>query len=79
MGVDVPSIELAIMMLIGTPITSESNGITWMITRSFKSVRGELKFLANSLAYKYSISTMVVSTWFVLSFGSPEASLIPIV
>ena len=61
-GVEIPSLELAITLLMGTPITGEVIGRTWMITGSFNSVRGGLKFLANSSAYKYSISTTVVST-----------------
>ena len=86
MGVDGPSLELAISLLMGTPITGESNGRTyigesngrtWKIIGLFKSVRGELKFLAKLLACKSSISTVVLSTWFVLSFSSPGTSLIP--
>ena len=77
MGVDGLSPTLAISLLTGTPITGELNGRTWTITGSFKSVRGKLKFLANSSAYKSSISTAIVSTWFVLTFGSPGTSLIP--
>ena len=77
MRVDGPSPNLPIILLTGTPITGESNGRTWMITGSFKSVSGELKYLSNSSTYKYSIYTMVVSTWFVLSFGSPRTSPIP--
>ena len=32
MGVDGPSHELAISLLMGTPITGKSNGRTWTIT-----------------------------------------------
>ena len=31
-GVEIPSLELAITLLTGTPITGEVKGITWMIT-----------------------------------------------
>ena len=60
---------LDISLPTGTPITGELKGQTWRITGSFRSVRGELKFLINSSTCKSSISTGVVSTWFVLSFG----------
>ena len=49
-----------------------------MITGSFKSVKGVLKFLANSSAYKSSISTVFKSKRFSLSPGSPGTSLTPI-
>ena len=49
-----------------------------MITGSFNSVKGVLKFLTNSSAYKYSISTVFKSKWFSLSSGSPETLLTPI-
>ena len=55
-----------------------SKGRTWMITGSFKSVKGVLKFLANSLTYKSSISTVLKSKWLALSSGSPKTSLTPI-
>ena len=50
--VEIPSLELAIVLLTGTPIIGELKGITWTITRLFKLVIGGLKFLANSSAYK---------------------------
>ena len=49
--VEIPSPELAITLFTGTPITGELKGRTWMITRSFKSVIGGLKFLTNSSAF----------------------------
>ena len=49
-----------------------------MITRSFKSVRGVLKFLSNALVCNYSISTMFKLKWFALSSHSPRTSLTPI-
>ena len=61
-GVEIPSPELAITLLTGTPIKGESKGRSWTITGSLKSVRGGLKFLANSSSCKYSMSTTVVST-----------------
>ena len=61
-GVEIPSPELAITMLTGTPITCESKGRTWTIIGSLKSVRGGLNFLTNSSSYKSSISAAVVST-----------------
>ena len=61
----------------GTPNTGESKGLTWMITWSFKSVKGVLKFLANSSVYNSSISTMSKSKWLAISSGSPRTSLIP--
>ena len=47
----------------GTPKTGESKALTWTITGSFKSVKGVLKFLADSLAYNSSISTVLKSKW----------------
>ena len=52
-GVEIPSLELDITLLTGTPITSEVKGRTWMIIGSFKSVRCGLKCLTNSSSYKY--------------------------
>ena len=46
-----------------------------MITWSFKSVRGVLKFLANSSSYKSFISTMFKLRWFSLSSSSSRTSL----
>ena len=69
---------LDISLPTGTPIKGELKGRTWTITGSFRSVRGELNFLTNSSACNSSISIGVVSTWFVLCFGSPGTSLIPI-
>ena len=60
--VEIPSLELAITLLTGTPITGEVNGRNWMIIGSFKLVRGGLNFLAKSSTYKYSVTTMFVST-----------------
>ena len=48
-----------------------------MITGSFKSIKGVLKFLANSSVYKYSISTVSRSKQLAISSGSPRNSLIP--
>ena len=61
----------------GTPSTAESKGLTWMITGSFKSVKGELKFLANSSVYNSSISTVSKLKWLAINSGSPRTSLIP--
>ena len=61
-----------------TPSTGESKGLTWMITGSFKSVKGELKFLANSSVCNYSISTVSRLKRLEMSSGSPRNSLIPI-
>ena len=61
----------------GTPNTGESKDLTWTITGSFKSVKGVLKFLANSSFYNSSISTMSKSKRLAISFGSPRTSLIP--
>ena len=62
----------------GTPSTGESNGLTWTITGSFKSVKGELKFLANSSVCDSSISTVSRLKRLAMSSGSPRVSLIPI-
>ena len=67
-----------IILPIGTPITGGSKGRIWTITGSFKSVKGVLKFLANSVACKSSISTVFKSKRFSLSSGSPKTSLTPI-
>ena len=61
----------------GTPITGESKGLTRMITGSFKSVKGVLKFLANSSVCNSSISTVSRSKRLAISSGSPRTSLIP--
>ena len=61
-----------------TPNTSELKGLTWMITGSFKSVKGVLKFLTNSLVYKSSISTISRLRRLAISAGSPRTSLTPI-
>ena len=61
----------------GTPSTGESKGLTWTITGSFKSVKGELKFLANSSVCNSSISTVSRLKWLAMSSGSPRTSLIP--
>ena len=58
-GVDIPSLELDITQLKGTPKPSELDWRNWTITRSFRSVRGGLKFLANSLVNKYSILLLI--------------------
>ena len=42
-----------------------------------KSVKGMLNFLANLLACKYSISTVLKSKWLAISAGSPGSSLTP--
>ena len=49
------SLVVDIILPTGTPKTSESKGLTWTITGFFKSVKGVLKFLANSSVYKSSI------------------------
>ena len=64
-----------IILPTGTPKISESKGLTSNITGSFKSVKGVLKFLGNSSAYKSSISTVLKSEWLALSVGSPRTSL----
>ena len=61
-----------------TPKIGESKGLTWTIIGSFKSVKGVLKFLANSSACKSSISTVLKSKRLALSVGSPRTSLTPI-
>ena len=48
-----------------------------MITGLFKSVKGVLKFLANSSVYKYSISTVSRLRRLAISDGSPRTSLTP--
>ena len=48
-----------------------------MITGSFKSVKGELKFHANSSVCNSSISTVSRFKWLAMSSGSPRTSLIP--
>ena len=62
---------------IGTPKTGESKGLTWTITGSFKSVKGVLKFLANSSVCSSSILTVSRSKRLAMSYGSPRTSLIP--
>ena len=61
-GVEIRSLELNISLLKGTQIAGEIKGMTWTITGLFGSVRGGLKFLANSSACNSSISTAVVSS-----------------
>ena len=48
-----------------------------MITGSFKSVKGMLKFLSNSSVCKSSISTVSKSRQLAISDGSPGTSLTP--
>ena len=48
-----------------------------MITGSFKSFKGVLKFLANSSFYKSSISIVSRLRWLAISDGSPRTSLTP--
>ena len=52
------SLVVDIILPTGTPNTGESKGRTWMITVSFKLVKGVLKLLANFSACKSSISTI---------------------
>ena len=66
-----------IILPTGTPKTGESKGLTWTITRSFKSVKGVLKFLENVLVCKSSISTVSRLRQLAISDGSPGTSLTP--
>ena len=49
-----------------------------MITGSFKSVKGVLKFLENSSVCMSSISIVSKLRWLAISDGSPGTSLTPI-